>query len=98
MRSSGTPTDNTFTVPFIILFAILYLIGLHGASTLKIFVILTTNYYIGKSFARSRAGPIITWIFNFLVLFANERYEGYLFASLHPHLAPLVSKSFLSVS
>ncbi|KAF8556486.1 MBOAT-domain-containing protein [Imleria badia] len=87
--TSGTPTDKTFLVPFTNLFAILYLIGLHGTSTLKILIILTANYYIGKSFARSRAGPIITWIFNFLILFANEWNEGYLFSSLHPDLAPL---------
>lgn len=89
---SGMPTDKTFLVPFTLLFAILYLIGLHGTSVLKIFIILTANYCIGKSFARSRAGPIITWIFNFLILFANERNEGYLFSSLHPDLAPLVSE------
>ncbi|KAG6372194.1 hypothetical protein JVT61DRAFT_7987 [Boletus reticuloceps] len=86
---SGIPTDNTSLVPFTNLFAILYLIGLHGTSTLKIFIILTANYYIGKSFAGSRAGLIITWIFNFLILFANEWNEGYLFSSLHPDLAPL---------
>ncbi|KAN0092559.1 MBOAT, membrane-bound O-acyltransferase family domain containing protein [Tylopilus felleus] len=86
---SGTPIDQTFLVPFINLFAMLYLIGLHGTSTLKIFIILTANYYIGKSLAGSRAGPIIIWIFNFLILFANERNDGYLFSSLHPDLAPL---------
>ncbi|KAI9459298.1 MBOAT, membrane-bound O-acyltransferase family-domain-containing protein [Boletus coccyginus] len=73
---SGMPTDKTFLVPFTNLFAILYLIGLHGTSILKIFIILTANYHVGKSFAGSRAGPIITWIFNFLILFANERNEG----------------------
>lgn len=93
--TSGTSTDKTFLIPFTNLFAILYLIGLHGTSTLKIFIILTANYYIGKSFSRSRIGPIITWIFNFLVLFANERNEGYLFSSLHPDLAPLVSEPCL---
>ncbi|KAG8212850.1 MBOAT, membrane-bound O-acyltransferase family-domain-containing protein [Butyriboletus roseoflavus] len=86
---TGIPTNNTFLVPLTLLFAILYLIGLHGTSTIKIFIILTANYCIGKSLARSRAGPIITWIFNFLILFANERNEGYLFSSLHPDLAPL---------
>ncbi|KAF8442088.1 MBOAT, membrane-bound O-acyltransferase family-domain-containing protein [Boletus edulis BED1] len=86
---SGIPTDNTFLVPFTNLFAILYLIGLHGTSTLKIFIILTANYHIGKYFAGSRACLIITWIFNFLILFANEWNEGYLFSSLHPDLAPL---------
>ncbi|KAF8838855.1 MBOAT-domain-containing protein [Paxillus ammoniavirescens] len=87
--TSVIPTDKTCLVPFTISFAILYLIGLHGSSTIKIFVILTTNYYIGKGFQGSRAGPFVTWIFNFLVLFANERNGGYRFSSLHPSLATL---------
>lgn len=93
--TSGTLADKTYLVPFINLFATLYLIGLHGASALKIFIILAVNYSIAKLSAGSRAGPIITWIFNFLILFANERYEGYLFSSLHPDFASLVSESFL---
>ena len=88
---SGTSADKTFIIPFINLFAMLYLLGLHGTSTLKIFVILTANYCIGKSFAGSRAGPLLTWVFNSLILFANEWSDGYLFANLHPSLAPLVS-------
>ncbi|KAF9223226.1 MBOAT-domain-containing protein [Gyrodon lividus] len=87
--TSAVPTEKTYLVPFTISFAILYLIGLHGTSTIKIFVILTTNYHIGKGFGGSRAGPFVTWIFNFLVLFSNERNEGYHFSSLHPSLAAL---------
>ncbi|KAF9231522.1 MBOAT, membrane-bound O-acyltransferase family-domain-containing protein [Melanogaster broomeanus] len=83
------PTDKTYLIPVTVCFAVLYLIGLHGTSTLKIFVILTTNYFIGKGFGGSRIGPLVTWTFNFFVLFANERNEGYRFSDLHPSLAAL---------
>ncbi|KAL4066713.1 MBOAT, membrane-bound O-acyltransferase family-domain-containing protein [Scleroderma yunnanense] len=87
--NSAISNDNTCRVPFIILFAALYLIGLHGTSTLKIFIILTVNYYIGKGFQGSRIGPLLTWVFNAVVLFANKRHDGYLFSSIHPYLTPL---------
>lgn len=81
--------DNTYHVPFVIFVSVLHLIGLHGTSVIKIFTILTVNYYIGKGFRGSRSGPLLTWVFNAIVLFASERIEGHLFASLHPSLSPL---------
>ncbi|KAI6099795.1 MBOAT, membrane-bound O-acyltransferase family-domain-containing protein [Pisolithus sp. B1] len=60
-----------------------------GSITIKILTILTINYYIGKGLRGSRIGPLLTWIFNAFILFANERNEGYHFASLHPSLAAL---------
>ncbi|KAH7884850.1 MBOAT, membrane-bound O-acyltransferase family-domain-containing protein [Phlebopus sp. FC_14] len=85
--SSIIPKDNLHHVPFTILFSILHLIGLHGTSTIKIFVILTANYGIGKVFGGSRLGPLITWVFNAIVIFTNERNAGYRFSDLHPSLA-----------
>jgi hypothetical protein len=35
-------------------------------------------------------GPLLTWIFNVLILFANETYGGYRYASFHPSLEVLV--------
>ncbi|KAI6039919.1 MBOAT, membrane-bound O-acyltransferase family-domain-containing protein [Pisolithus marmoratus] len=87
--SSTIPKDKIHLVPYVIFFATLYLIGLHGTSTIKILTILTVNYYIGKGLRGSRIGPLITWIFNASILFANERNEGYRFSSLHPSLAAL---------
>ncbi|KAG6333034.1 hypothetical protein ID866_6058 [Astraeus odoratus] len=81
--------DNTYLVPFVIIFSVLYLVGLHGTSTIKIFVILTANYCIGKYMRGSRLGPLFTWIFNIAILLANERNEGYSFSSLHPSLVAL---------
>ncbi|KAI6108908.1 MBOAT, membrane-bound O-acyltransferase family-domain-containing protein [Pisolithus croceorrhizus] len=86
---SAIPKDNVHLVPYLIFFATLYLVGLHGTSTIKILTILTINYYIGKGLQGSRIGPLLTWIFNAFILFVNERNEGYHFSSLHPSLAAL---------
>jgi protein-cysteine N-palmitoyltransferase HHAT len=77
-------------VPFLVIFSILMLTILHGASVLKIAVILTLNYAIARTCGSSKMGPALTWIFNGLVLFANERNEGYEFRTVHPSLETLV--------
>jgi hypothetical protein len=63
---------------------------LHGASVLKIFVILCLNYSIAKICKGSKLGPVLIWIFNGAVLFANERNSGYRFGKFHPSLELLV--------
>ncbi|KAH8704798.1 putative glycerol:H+ symporter [Talaromyces proteolyticus] len=62
-------------------FAILFLIGLHGISVFKIFFILYINYKIAKDLPRSYI-PAATWIFNLVVLFANELCDGYPLANI----------------
>ena len=66
------------------------LIGLHGASALKVLAILGANYWIGKTTAGSAIGPVVSWVFNLGVLIMNELADGYKFATLHPGLAYLV--------
>ncbi len=66
------------------------LFTLHGSSAVKVFAILTANYALAKACGGSKAGPVLTWVFNALVLFSNERYTGYRYADLHPWLATLV--------
>ncbi|EEA28105.1 hypothetical protein EYB26_001378 [Talaromyces marneffei] len=62
-------------------FAIIFLIGLHGISIFKILTILYINYKIAKGLPRSYI-PAATWIFNLIVLFANELCDGYPLASI----------------
>lgn len=62
-------------------FAILFLIGLHGISVFKILTILFINYKIAKGLPRAYI-PAATWIFNLIVLFANELCDGYPLASI----------------
>ncbi|EMD33382.1 hypothetical protein CERSUDRAFT_108172 [Gelatoporia subvermispora B] len=76
---------------FLLIFTLCMVLGLHGASILKILVLLTLNYAIAKTCKDSRFGPFLTWVFNIAVLFANETCDGYRFANLHPSLAALDS-------
>ncbi|EED23519.1 glycerol:H symporter (Gup1), putative [Talaromyces stipitatus ATCC 10500] len=62
-------------------FAILFLMGLHGISIVKILLILFVNYKIVKGLPRAYI-PAATWIFNLIVLFANELCDGYPLASI----------------
>lgn len=89
LRSASISSDKLYLLPFFLAFSALYLTGLHGTSIFKILFILTANYWIAKTSKGSRVGPLLTWIFNVLILFANETYGGYRYASLHPSLAGL---------
>ncbi len=83
--------DNLHLIPFLLTFSVVMVVVLHGTSILKIFAILSINYLIAKFFRGSRLSPLLTWIFNTAVLFANELYAGYRFAALHSSLKYLVS-------
>jgi len=86
----STPTDSLHRLPFYIISSLLMLTILHGASILKVLCILSINYAIAKATGGTRLAIPATWIFNGGVLFANEWYEGYSFATLHSGLAFLV--------
>ncbi|KAK4195094.1 MBOAT, membrane-bound O-acyltransferase family-domain-containing protein [Triangularia verruculosa] len=59
-------------------FALVFLVILHGFSAVKVLVILGLNYGVGKSMPR-RYIPAATWVFNICTLFANELCSGYRF-------------------
>jgi hypothetical protein len=82
--------DNLYLVRFNLVSSIVMLLGLHGTSSIKLFIILTMNYAISKAFRGSKLGPAFIWIFNGCVLFANDRYGGYRFGFVHPALGILV--------
>jgi len=83
--------DNMYLLPFNLGASVVMLIALHGTSALKIFVILTGNYLISKSFGGSKSGPICSWIFNVVVIFLNDWYSGYRFGEFASSLAFLDS-------
>ena len=68
------------------------LFGLHGASALKVLALLTANFALARAAGGRAFAPALTWAFNALVLFANERNAGYRFAALHPALGALVRR------
>ena len=88
--SPTRPRDTLHKIPFLIIFSVLMLIGLHGTSIIKIFAILSVNFGIAKFGGGQIWVPFITWGFNGAVLYFNEIHSGYRFASIHPSFLVLV--------
>jgi protein-cysteine N-palmitoyltransferase HHAT len=57
-------------------FAVIFLIALHGVSSLKVLLILYLNYQVATTLPRKYI-PAATWAFNIGVLFANDICDGY---------------------
>ena len=72
---------------FDLYFALVLLTGLHGLAALKILLILYANYNITTKLPKNYI-PAATWIFNIGILFANELFNGYQFASIVELLIP----------
>lgn len=53
-------------------------------------IILGANYGISKRFSGHRLAPLLTWVFNITILFANDRFSGYRFSSVASALQVLV--------
>lgn len=70
----STRLDQRATFDF--LFAIVFIVILHGISSFKILAILTINYQLATKLPRKYV-PAATWIFNIGTLFANELTMGY---------------------
>jgi len=88
---------NTLSEPYLIpanvVLSIVMVVALHGSSSLKILAIISLNFIIAKKCKASFLGPLLTWLFNGMVLFSNELYHGYQFEVL-PGLSALVSFFF----
>ena len=94
-RAFPTPPQNSSYRPnhnftrrklFDIIFALIFLTALHSLSVIKILVILLLNFSISFFHPSSILVPIITWVFNIGVLFANEYFKGYKFCEILPFL------------
>lgn len=70
---------------FDVYFATFFVVALHGISALKIFLILYVNYSLATRLPRTQV-PIVTWVFNISILFANELYKGYSLGALAEYL------------
>lgn len=81
-----------YRIYFFFVSAIIILGAFHGTSALKILFIITISYAIGQYTGGSMWNPILSWTFNLAILFLNEWYHGYEFASLlGPSFAWMVS-------
>lgn len=88
---------NAFKVSrlsFDLIFAAIFLTVLHGFSVLKILAIYAINYRFTKSLSK-KSGMIATWVFSIVILFLNEKYDGYKYGSIVPALAVLVRALYL---
>jgi len=73
-------------VTFDYYFALIFIAALHGFSAAKVVLILYANYKIAKNAPREYL-PVLTWMFNIGILFANELCRGYSYAII---VAPVV--------
>jgi len=85
-QPSSPTSSRLHRIPFLVLFSIIFLAGLHGSNVLKIILIFYINYLIAKGLGTSKLSPPLTWLFNLCVLFATDRYNGFPYGSLHPSL------------
>jgi protein-cysteine N-palmitoyltransferase HHAT len=91
------PSNRIHLIPFIAVFSILLILGLHGTSAFKVILIISMNYWISKFSRGISYGYLMIWTFNVAVLFANETYAGYRYASLHSSLEFLVHPQLFHV-
>ena len=62
-------------------FSLLFIFALHGFSAVKVLLILYINYNVATRLERKYV-PVVTWIFNIGILFANELGRGYPFTNI----------------
>ncbi|KAH0585624.1 hypothetical protein H2248_008848 [Termitomyces sp. 'cryptogamus'] len=86
---TAPPQDNTYLIRYNLFFSVFFLLGLHGTSFFKILIILSLNYSIARFCGDRKIGPVLTWVFNAAVLFANDRFNGYRYGDLLPSLEVL---------
>lgn len=67
---------------FYLISASIVIVALHGTSIIKILLITSTNFIIGRIFGATKWNPIMTWTFNLAILFLNEYYKGYKFDAI----------------
>ncbi|GFZ47191.1 Glycerol uptake protein 1 [Saitozyma sp. JCM 24511] len=85
VQSRASPSPHHRAI-FITIFAALMLIILHGISALKIFAILYGNFVLArwpKPPAVAKVWPALVIGGNMILLFLNERYDGYKLGQLH---------------
>jgi hypothetical protein len=89
-RLSGNPSTRTRVSA---IFSLLMISVLHGSSSLKILLILSLNFHLSSSLKPAmihRIWPFLLFAGNMVVLFLNEKYDGYRFGDLYAGLRVFV--------
>ena len=79
-------------ISFDVGFSLIFLSALHGFSAIKVLLILYINYNLATRLKRNYV-PILTWVFNIGILFANEFGRGYPFSTIAALVSPWSASS-----
>ena len=82
-------------ITFDVASSIVFLFALHGFSALKVILILYLNFNIAKHIKREYV-PVVTWVFNIAILFANELGQGYPMGKIADMISPWSSSTHSS--
>ncbi|KAJ1026894.1 hypothetical protein NDA16_002188 [Ustilago loliicola] len=84
-RLEGTSTQpqvKSNRIPFLTVFTSIFVFALHGTNSIKLLVILVTNYALAKSLGGSRIAPAIAFAFNIGTLFAVHWNDGFEYSKM----------------
>ncbi|KAI7903660.1 MBOAT, membrane-bound O-acyltransferase family-domain-containing protein [Cokeromyces recurvatus] len=81
-RQTNSDSSVRLKASFHVLTSLIILTALHGTSLIKIWIIITTSYLLGRLGHDTKWNPFLTWLFNLLILFLNEYFGGYSFKSM----------------
>lgn len=84
--SNSSPRSSLVKRIFSLVFSVIFLSTLYGASIIKILAISLIPYTVTEFWKGSIASPIFCWIYSILILFLNQAYQGYKFAYIHDGL------------
>lgn len=86
-RYLGADDQLNQRIAFDVGFSLLFLLALHGFSAFKVFAILYINYSLATRL-RKEYVPVVTWVFNIGILFANELGKGYPYGVIADSVIP----------
>ncbi len=82
----GRISTNARSV-FSITVSICAMLYMYGISTVKVFLVMSLNYMVTKTFPRSIFTRIFVWIFGLVVLYIGHEHSGLKFDSIHSNLS-----------
>ncbi|CDU26277.1 probable GUP1-Multimembrane-spanning protein essential for proton symport of glycerol [Sporisorium scitamineum] len=89
-RIDSTSTNSATTRPnriaFLTVFTTIFIFSLHGFNSLKLLLILITNYGLSKALGGTRIAPVVAFAFNIGALFAVHWNDGFEYSRISPAL------------
>ncbi|KAL9647636.1 hypothetical protein ABK040_015126 [Willaertia magna] len=73
------PKSTLASFIFYFISSLLFVYFLHGNFMLIIVFVALVNYLIGRIFGSSKWNPFLSWMFNLIILFSSDYYDGYSF-------------------